>query len=480
MTALDPQEQTIKISFKANPVQKRFILSQAKADFFSARMGEGKSAGLVWACYHHTKHNPGARWMMIRDTWENLRDTTLVEFMDWFRPMGEWKANEKSFYWKVGEMRGIVQFRGLDEEKDAHKLQSRPLAAFGMDEPAPAAESGGIAQMIFDTAMTRLRQKDMKWYVAKLAANNPDESHWTYKKFIKPGTPGYVCHQTEDPENLANLPDDYYETIRNAFADRLDLVDRFVLGKYGFQRRGRPVTPAWNDDLHLGEVGPVPGVDLHLLWDFGLTPVVLITQFAPDGHWNFIEALQGEDIGTIEHIEENVRPTLTSRYGGYNFNHIIDPAGEYRDQTSSANSPAAAIRAYLGGAVIQGPEAIEAGVDPLNYILGRVLNDGRGVIQVDDERSIPLWHALRGGWHYPQHSNGIIGSKPVKNMASHPGDAARYGAGHFFPAGRLKERRRVKRNQRTPKYFSSSIVRGRPGKIPKEAETLGVEDVHGG
>ena len=79
-------EGQFTLDFKPNPTQRNFICSQATADFFSTRVGEGKSTALNWAIFYHTKHNPGARWAMIRDTWENLRRTTLASFFEWFPP----------------------------------------------------------------------------------------------------------------------------------------------------------------------------------------------------------------------------------------------------------------------------------------------------------------------------------------------------------------------------------------------------------
>jgi hypothetical protein len=471
-------EDILHIDFTPNPVQRKFIHSRARADFFSARMGEGKSAALCWACFQHTLHNPGARWLFIRDTWENLQQTTQVEFFEWFPPgiCGEYIASTRTFRWRMEGLSGEVLFRGLDEEKDASKLQSLPLAGFAMDEPAPAAESGGIAKLIFTTAMSRLRQKKMNWYAAKLAANNPDESHWTYRTFIDPGVEGYACHQTKEPENIANLPPNYYENLREAYADRQDLVDRFVEGHYGFQRRGRPVTPAWNDRIHVADaLEPIRSIPLHLLWDFGHTPCCVITQLVPNGHWNILEAIQGEDVGTIEHIEQNVMPRLHDRYPAYTWDHTHDPAGDYRDQTSKENTPVRAIREKLGGACYPGAEAPSAGIDPLNAVLSRVINDGRGIIQVDRRFGKPVWHALRGGWHYPQRTTGVIGEKPVKNMSSHPGDAMRYGASRFFPLGERRQKRIVptERKGTRPRYFHRPVLGfERPGKLPKEAQEI--------
>lgn len=479
----EEEQDIIHIDFKPNPVQREFIHSRARADFFSARMGEGKSAALCWACFHHTLHNPGARWLFIRDTWENLQQTTQVEFFEWFPPglCGDYIASTRTFKWRMNvkdaEVRGEVLFRGLDEEKDASKLQSLPLAGFAMDEPAPAAESGGIAKLIFTTAMSRLRQKGMKWYAAKLAANNPDETHWTYRTFVDPGTDKYKCHQTRDPENLRNLPPTYYQDLRDAYADRQDLIDRFVLGTYGFQRRGRPVTPAWSDPVHVADaIEPIPGVPLHLGWDFGLTPCCTITQLAPNGHWNILESLQGEDVGTIEHIEQSVAPRLAERYPDYTWDHTHDPAGDYRDQTTKENTPVRAIREMLGGSCYPGAESPSAGIDPLNAVLSRIRSNGRGVVQVDRRFAKPAWHALRGGWHHPVRAGGVTGSTPVKNAYSHAGDSVRYLASRFFPLGaqRQKKARPTERKGTRPRYFSGPVLGfERPGKqLPKEAREI--------
>ena len=104
------------ITFNPNPVQKQFIESRATADLFSSRMGEGKSAALVWSTLYHTRHNPGAEWFLIRDTWENLMATTQKEFFYWFPPgvYGDYHAGKKVFTWASGIAEGSVGFLGMD------------------------------------------------------------------------------------------------------------------------------------------------------------------------------------------------------------------------------------------------------------------------------------------------------------------------------------------------------------------------------
>ena len=183
--------EPLKIEFTANPTQKLFIESRAEADLFDCRKGEGKSAALCWAIFYHTKHNPGARWIVIRDTWENIRRTTLNEFLFWFPDgvFGDWKKGDKTYVWNTARtgLSGEVIFMGVESEEDASKIASMPLAGVAIDEPSGAAgESSGVSLFVFQTAMAQLRQQGMNWYACKLAQNNPDESHWTYETFWDP------------------------------------------------------------------------------------------------------------------------------------------------------------------------------------------------------------------------------------------------------------------------------------------------------
>lgn len=445
------------ITFNPNPMQKQFIESRAKADLFSSRMGEGKSAALCWSVFYHTTLNPGANWAMIRDTWENIRRTTMEEFFKWFPPgiMGTWHATHKEFTWAEGVGSGKVGFFGLDSPDDASKLMSLPLAGFAIDEPAPAIGSVGVDEMIFDIALTRLRQDNMNWYAAKLAENNPDETHWTYRRFVQPGTEEFVIWQPPRPENTFNLPSDYYANLRRTLQHRPDLIRRFVEGDFGFQQIGKAVTPQWADKIHLTQgLIPVRGKDLFVLWDFGHNPTCIITQVDPSGHWNILDAMVGEDIGTYELIMDAVKPLIKDRYGTrYGLRHIGDPTGKTGDQSTTQNSPVRTIIKELGGTWRSGPVKPMAGIEPLRAVLTRTTG-GKGVVQVDRFRAAPVWHALRGGWHFNVARTGITGGEPFKDMHSHPGDAMRYGAAILWPLSKVGANRIILPPQ-GPTYFTS-------------------------
>lgn len=466
-------------TFIPNPLQKQFIESKAKADLFSSRMGEGKSVALAWATLFHTRHNPGASHALIRDTWENMQATTMKTFFEWFPPgiYGTFHATKKVFTWAEGVAAGEVQFLGMDDPQDASKLMSRELAGILIDEPAPAIGSMGVAEEIFDIGLSRLRQPNMKWYIAKLAENNPDESHWTYRRFVNPGSPVFKVWQPASPENLRNLPSSYYEDLRRTWAHRPDMVRRFVEGEFGFQQIGKQVTPQWNDKIHLA-VGLIPlkGREITCLWDWGHNPTCIMTQKTPLGQWLVLDALVGENIGAEELIVDAVKPLLAERYRKHSLHHIGDPAGAQREQTSIHRSAVRLLQKELGGGWRPGPQKWLPRIEPLRAVLSRTVS-GQGVVRVDRDRASAVHQALRGGWHFHVARTGLISGEPVKDIHSHPGDAMSYGSAILFPLGKLTDNVKGK-SPRGASYFGSNKgfqigpERDRVSKMPKHGEKL--------
>lgn len=489
-------------TFIANPTQRAFIESRAEADLFASRKGEGKSAGLCWAAYYYTHHNPGANLVMLRDTWENLQRTTLDEWFRWFPNgvYGDWINSQRTWYWNTKRtgLSGKVYFLGAESKEDAQRIASMPLAGGLFDEPAPAANSSaGIDEFVFDTVMGQLRQPGMKWYIAKLATNNPDQTHWTYKRFVKPGTPpnpskphlpmqelGYRCWQTKEPENVANLPPGYYESMAERWRDRQDLLRRFVEGKFGFQSKGKAVTPEWNDDIHLASgLKPISGLPVKLMWDGGQHPACVVSQISPVGDWLILDAFYGEGYGIYELIRDVVRPRLLDKYPwvrtiSKGIEHTGDPNLQSPDQSTSSNDAVKVILKELGGSWFPGPVSIEDRVNPLREVLRRI-REGRGLMTVDRDNAEAVWFALRGGWHYRISRTGIVGQIEKDHPHSDIGDCMGYGAARWYPTGRLVTKKSIV-DAKVGNYYDSSPGKSRSfiksassAMLPSEARVIG-------
>ena len=476
--ALD--EKTHTIQFTANNTQRRFIEATpaegtTEAHIFNSRLGEGKSAALCWAIFYHTRANPGARWAMVRDTFESLQKSTMVEFFEWFPDgvCGIYHKGRKLWTWNPAIAKGELMFLGMDDEASATKIQSVALAGFCIDEVSPVSGHQGVSRTVFTTLMQRLRQKNMSYYVGKLAQNNPSEEHWTYKEFNDPGGVNRVSFQTGVPENLANLPTDYYQNVASTYKGQEDKIKRFVKGEFGFIKEGAPVTPQWADSVHLASrLSPIRKRPLYLGWDFGGNATCVISQISPLGHWNILDAFVGEQgTGVVQLIEAVVKPRLVERYSGFFWEHTGDPTGASREQSDSERSAVKALKAELGGAWRPGPITQDERELPLQAVLGKTLEEGRGVVQVDRDHAKPVWHALRGGWHRKVHMGGILAKTPQKDHHSHPGDCMGYLAARLFPLGRLSKRSKRALQPATASFFNRAQDIP-PKRMPKQGDKI--------
>jgi hypothetical protein len=280
-------------------------------------------------------------------------------------------------------------------------------------------------------------------------------------------TRGFSFFQTAMPENLKNLPEGYYEIMGKRYeeAGRLDLKARFADGEFGFQQPGEPVTPEFNRKIHVKTSLSVLDSGIYLCWDFGLNPTCLISQITPMSNWLFHEAYVGDgDIGTYELIQDVIKGRIEDRFKGLPILHYGDPMGKMREQSSAENTAIRVLKKELGGRWYPGPATWQPRRDAARRVLG-LLRNGEGLVQIDEKRAKPLWQALRGGWHYQKHANGIVSANPRKEINSHPGDAFSYGAAVLFPTGERKDRKiRGGIPIRKPVYFRNA--RGSPQPPP--------------
>jgi hypothetical protein len=388
-------------------------------------MGEGKTTALVMSCFYHTLNNPGAHWVIIRETWQSLKRTTYQEFLNWFEPYVETKQENSSSavaVWKK-PLKGKVWFIPADSPMDSGKLQSLEIAGVGIDEAVPVGMSGGVSETVFDIMLGRRRQKGMNWMACKVVCNNPSPQHWVYRRFIETPIEGFNVFQTDAPENIKNLPPSYYDELKAVWAHRKDLIRRYVQGEYCAVYEGEPAVPTFDVEKHVCEADSMPPLDrskeVIALWDASMHPALLICQLH-NGKLYVYDEFFGTGIGVYELIKAHMSP----QYFGLKFRHIGDDTMTRMEQSKAyaadrANCAANVIIKMLGGTFTPGAHYIHTRLEAIQM----ACYDGDVIVSKNCRY---LVEALAGAWSL------VETNKKKSHPYSDLGDALSYGCSVVF------------------------------------------------
>ena len=193
-------------------------------------------------------------WVVVRNTKDLLKDTTLRTWFDWIKegPLGTWKEVERTFFLRFGDVDAEILFRSLDRPSDISKTLSLEVTGVWFNE---AKEIPREIIEAMDSRHGRYPQKkDRKgvWHGMILDTNPPEVDSYLYKVMeglpIEKGNkesilPVAVFKQpggrTAEAENLEHLDDDYY--IRMAAGKSKEWINVFIDGNYGVSNAGLPV-----------------------------------------------------------------------------------------------------------------------------------------------------------------------------------------------------------------------------------------------
>lgn len=424
----------------ANPVQRQFILSrELEAALFGPR-GEGKTeAGYRRMTLHAAEQPEETRpipWAVIRDTWENLKRTTLKSllfphpgsFCEKIRPLLQIKDGGKTVtlpgFWEIN-------FFGIDSLGDLSRLQSLQLGGLWLEEPSPAAAEdigGGLEERVVTVGITSLRHP-CSWRTVQLTSNYPDEDHWSWQRYaIKRTGKIFQIPRGENP----HLPSDYRSNMEKALAGDKGLLQRLVLGLPGFVSQGDAVTPEYDPLIHRPgvELEPYPNVTGYRFWDGWHYPCCTICQLTPRGQFHIFESIAGPGMGTKQLVLEFVKPAIQEFYRTIpEWVDVGDPSMATADQSDYEQSAAGVIEKELRTSFIPGPMAWSIRKEAVKSALMKRLPGGHPFILLSNSpKTHDLHQSLRGGWHYRKSPSGYtIGKIPVKDRHSHYGDSLSHG-----------------------------------------------------
>lgn len=369
-----------------------------------------------------------SRCAWIRNTNEQLLDTSIPDFLSWF-PEGEaceYQRTGKRAILRLGDVECEVLFRGLDDANDVRRLLSLQLSFGVLDEfreihkdvfealqgrigRYPNKSMNGVGCCAEDgTAVHKLwgasNPPDMETYWEQFLSNPPDNA----AVFFQPSG------LSPEADWLQYLPDGYYANLMESHDDAWN--DIYVHAKFGSSLSGKPVFRCFNRDTHVAKeaLTPLPGT-LIVGVDAGLNPTAIITQQTYDGRVLVLDALTGnaEGMGALRFIREKLRPLLTNKYPTHRVLLVIDPAALQRAQTDERSvydifkaegfSIKAAKTNAIAGRIAAGEKFLTRTVD------------GKAGMLVDPKNSALLVTALAGMYRYKISAKGETADKPDKN-----------------------------------------------------------------
>lgn len=439
------------------PVARAFMLSDAFFRGLMGPFGSGKSTVCVMDILRRAQQQRPAidgkrktRWAVIRNTYPELRTTTIKTWHQWVPPtIGRWvDAGPPTHHIQEGELDLEVIFVSLDRPDDIAKLLGMELTGAWIDEAreVPKAVVDGLTGRVGRYPSAAMG--GCTWSGIVASTNPPDNDHWWYKLaeetkpegwafFRQPGGLDPAAENlqwlNQKPETLV-LPEDdpariaqgraYYQ--RQVAGKSEDWVKVYVDGDYGFVREGKPVYPEFRDSLHVAEFDLLPGQPIHVGIDFGLTPAAVFGQKTPMGSWRIHSELVTEDMGAVR-FAELLRAAMHERYLGMAFGQITgDPAGDGRAQTDE-RTPFQILRAASVQASPAPTNDFTKRRESVATCLSRLI-DGKPGLLIHPRCTI-LRKAMAGGYQFKRVQ--VTGEEryrdvPDKNQYSHVAEAAQY------------------------------------------------------
>lgn len=339
---------SVSLTYKASTTCSRFHHNNdAFVRGIMGPFGSGKSVACTMEVLRRCmEQQPGpdgirrSRWAIVRNSYRELRDTTINTFNDWVPPsLGTWRETDLKYTLRFNDVEAEILFRALDKPQDIKKLLSLELTGAWLNE---ARE---IPKVIFEAVQGRVGRYPAKrdggpsWYGVIIDTNPPDEDHYFYRVFEEDKPEGYMLYRqpsglSEEAENTENLPAGYY--TRMIIGKDPEWIKVYVHGEYGYVQDGKVIYPEFNERAHICEEGEEyifnPDLTLFIGVDFGLTPAAVFAQKTRMGGWRILDELVTEDMGASRFAKE-LRHKIAREYPQADVEVWGDPAGMQRAQT---------------------------------------------------------------------------------------------------------------------------------------------------
>ncbi len=398
-----------------------------------------------------------SRWLVTRDTYKELRETTIKTWLDWF-PENEWgsliRAEPALHHLKRKHSSGDgtlvdceVIFIAIPDPDVAEQVcASYEITGFFRNEGQFCEKA------VIDELLSRCgRYPSMKngpgatWHGGFVDLNAPREGHWIpymrgdlplpqewseeqkaeyvkpagWKFFVQP--PGLVEKKIDGKivyqanpraENQNHTKKNYLQIIQGKSKE---FIDRRVMNKVGLYSDGKPVYPTFSEQDHIApsEMAPIPGAPIIVGLDFGRDPAAAFMQCV-NGRWMLLSELIGDN-ESAQLFAPRVRRHLAQKYPGYRSEFWGDPRGG--DGVQSVETTAYDVFQANGMRVL--PATTDNNPEMRRSTVEAVL-ERRNSFSVNPS-CITAKTGFAGGYHYPKIKGlpGVYAERPRKNRYSH-------------------------------------------------------------
>ncbi len=422
------------------PTLRAFHESGAQIRCVVGPVGSGKTSAATWEiCYYLPQFlfeeykMKNTRWVVVRNTYPELRDTTMRTVFDWF-PWGQHKKQENIYILNYPEgFTAEILFRSCDNPDDVKKFKSLEVTGYWIDESIEVAEE--IKRMLKNRIGRYPRKSLVRFGIE--TTNPPDVEHPTYSDFKwMNGCPGPM--QSKEPlenhegfwqppkENVANLRPGYYDDLKQDYRDNKDWIATYIDGMPGIVVQGKLVYNNFKRNHHVS-VEHIPCVcdELWRGWDHsGNMPACVVLQIPSARRVHILAEFHNDKIGIVDfakmvQMQCNLLFPNVKKYMDWG-----DPAGEakYSKAGGGFTSNSMLISEATGIQIIPSEQNWEARKESVESQLNII--DGLLI----DPSCIRLINGFIGGYHYKEiySSIGQYADKPEKNRFSHIHEALQY------------------------------------------------------
>ena len=412
------------------------------------------------------------RWLVVRETYQQLISATLKTFQMFLEPIAEVRESAPPII-KVRMplpdgtfVNSVFEFLSMDKPDSVSKLLGyEPTGAF-LDEISELNETiiGGVVSRVgrFPSGV----RGSPTWTGVLCTTNGPMKSHWLHKwkqklageidrsdwdayeeasgrpffalfrqppALIRPTKEGEKWQPNLSAENVENLKEGYAYYFK-MLSQSDTRIKAYVEGDFADLQTGEVVFPEFMPDKHVikQEYCVVPnGAPIMMSFDFGRTPCGLLGVMTKTGQLVITKEFTGENMAIETLFDEDIQPYLAQNLPR---SKVVsawgDPAGATGGQGLELSPFEVLIDCGIPIEVTWGSgNQIEPRLTAVRKRLRTLDSNGQPMLMISDECTL-LINAMTTGYIYEaSRTSGEVRDKPTKshiNWASDLPDALEY------------------------------------------------------